>query len=270
MPPMLLLLATLAHAAQTVVIEVDRGPLDAAPMLSLRGGGEQLDQACRDDGQGRDRVRNDSIHTCVAQAPGYPLELLVRWGSGEARHQLAQKPSGDLTLRLGPDGFEPLDLSKLRQPPPQPQGADPLSRPGTTQTFWALLVGIVALGAAAFTLWPRRLPAGLSWDPPTREDTLPLTLPQAHARFSGQGPVLVVGQAPVDAPALHAKSTDVQDLLDTLRRIARAQPLQARTLLIPADATLSNPGDVGLSPRERLLRDAPPGTRVVFLTTPTA
>ena len=78
------------------------------------------------------------------------------------------------------------------------------------------------------------------------------------------GPVLVAGDAELPGPALVSERLDVDHLLASLRDMRKAHPALPLTLLILDSEKLTAPGEIGLSVQERLERDAPPGTTLVF------
>lgn len=252
----LLILASAAWAGPKVLVEVDLGPLDPAPVAEVASATERVELSCRDDGQGADAQANDAVHTCAGDAPDGAVRLTVRWGAGQKT--LEQDIREDLSLRLGPSGFGPV---QVRAPKAEaPHQAPGLPEPSGSQGWWGLLLGLIAAGGVGFWLWPKGV-RGAAWSGSSvvqRSGDLEVLLGELQA------PVLVAGDADVPGPALISQSLDVDHLLATLRDMRKAHPALPLTLLILDSEKLTAPGEIGLSVQERLERDAPPGTTLVY------
>ena len=253
----LLILVAAAWAGPSVLVEVDLGPLDPAPVAEVASAGERLELSCRDDGQGADAQANDAVHTCAGESPDNATRLTVRWGSGQKT--LEQPISQDLSLRLGPEGFGPLQARAPRADTPH-QGPALQPEPGGAQGWWGLLLGLIAAAGIGFWLWPRGV-RGAQW---TGSEVLRRSGELDEVLSSLHGPVLLAGDSELSGPALRSQSLDVDHLLGTLRDLRRAHPGLPLTLLILDSEKLTAPGEIGLSAQERLERDAPPGTTLVY------
>ncbi|MFT5582740.1 MAG: hypothetical protein ACI9VR_000316 [Cognaticolwellia sp.] len=259
----LLILAAAVWAGPRVLVEVDLGPLELAPVAEVASTTERVELSCRDDGQGADAQANDAVHTCAGSAPEGAARLTVRWGSGQ--QSLEQAIDADLALRLGPSGFGPLQVRPPKAQELRTQGPSSMPEPGQGQGWWGLFLGLLAAGGVGFWLWPKGV-RGASWSASSvqhRSGDL------GELLGTLQAPVLIAGQAELSAPelpgpALFSESQDVDHLLGTLRDMRRAHPALPLTLLILDREKLTAPGEIGLSMQERLQRDAPPGTTLVI------
>ncbi len=253
----LLILASAALAGPRVLIEVDLGPLDPAPVAEVASAAERVELSCRDDGQGADAQANDAVHTCAGEAPEGAQRLTVRWGAGQKT--LEQDIREDLSLRLGPSGFGPVPV---RAPKAERTHEAPgaLPEPSGAQGWWGLVLGLLAALGVGFWLWPKGV-RGAAWTGSRVERRSG----DLGALLGGlNGPVLVAGDAELPGPALVSERLDVDHLLASLRDMRKAHPALPLTLLILDSEKLTAPGEIGLSVQERLERDAPPGTTLVY------
>ena len=254
----LLIIAATAWAGPRVLVEVDLGPLDPAPVAEVASPTERVELSCQDDGQGADAQANDAVLTCAGRAPDGAVRLTVRWGGGQ--QILEQAIVSDLSVRLGPSGFGPLQARAPKAQAARPQDSEPMPGPGQGGGWWGLLVGLIA--AAGFGFWRRpKGVRGASWSG-SKVQGCGGDLGELFETL--QAPILVAGMADLPGPALVSESLDVDHLLRTLRDMRRAHPALPLTLLILDMNKLTAPGEIGLSVQERLERDAPPGTTLVI------
>lgn len=250
-------------AGPPVLVEVDLGPLDPAPVAEVASASERVELGCRDDGQGADVQANDAVHTCAGESPEGAQRLTVRWSGGQ--QTLEQSIPSALSLRLGPEGFGPLQPRVAVQAPTQapPQGGAPGgggAPRGGGSPWWGLIPGLLVAAGVGGWLWPKGL-RGAQWTAP--RTVRPSASPEeiwAQAR----GPVLLSEALPLPGPALVSEGPDVDQLLGTLRQLRAAHPGAPLTLLIVDSAKLTAPGEIGLGALERLERDAPAGTTLMI------
>lgn len=267
-------------SSRAVLVEVDRGPVDMAPMVQLRAGPDSVELSCSDDGQFPDRVGNDDIPTCGGVGlAGSSWEIEVRAGTkqswtvevGEGELvQLRLTDEAELTAwpLSAPAAEEPpaTTAQPSAEPPPSqaqdqphgqsqhqpPRGASSNSADGTLA--WSIVGAIVAMGVGLLIGRRRgRLPAQVSWSKARLETVR--SLPALH------GAVLSLGAEVPGAMAL--ESDDVLDVLDALEGLRDRQPALPLNLVL--GQPLRSPGEVGLTPIQRLLQDAPAGTVIYCL-----
>ena len=265
---------------RAVLVEVDRGPVDMAPMVQLRAGPDSVELSCSDDGRFPDRVGNDDVATCGGVGlPGASWEVEVRAGAKQS--WTVAVGQGELVQLRLTDAAElttwPLSTPEAEEPPapdpqpedepkpepshaPQPDGPPKHHTPGGASTSgdaalaWSIVGAIAAMGVGLLIGRRRgRLPAQVSW-PEARLETV-RSLPPLH------GAVLSLGAEVPGAMAL--ESDDVLDVLDALEGLRQRQPALPLNLVLGQD--LRSPGEVGLTPLQRLLQDAPAGTVIYRL-----
>lgn len=286
-------------ALAAMVMEVDRGPIQQAPVVDLLSHGARAQLTCRDDGRFPDRAQNDAVAACAGPAPGQLLEVRVRGGWEEQVFTLnypadAALMQARLTATglqadrwvLAPEGQAGAPQGAPPAPPVEGgvtggEGARPEGGggpPGGALGVSVVLAGLT--GAAAYAVGRRSrrsgLPVGLVWAQaaarPTLEERVlgPEGLDGLVRECSRQGLVVaVVGDAPLPAgepgPVLRATSEDALVLADALSALRRGGDLRGITVLVLGPDRIVSPGEVGLSPLERLLGDAPPGVRVLLV-----
>ena len=268
--------------ARQVIVEVDRGPISMAPLVRISAGKESVELSCSDDGLLPDRAFNDDVATCAGEAPDaneYTIEVRTEESASWTLQITDAEP---VQIRLTADGpsqevwaVESLDQPEPEprpQPEPEPEPApqpepepQPEHRthsqqadgdgqaapePGGGSLAWAVMAALLALGAGVLVgrSGRGRLPSGVHWSPARLVEVG--ELPPLH------GAVLSVGEG----PGLHLDSDDVLDVIDALRSLRAREPALPLNLVL--SAPLQSPGEVGLSPMERLLADAPPGTTI--------
>ncbi len=247
-----------AWAGPPVLVEVDLGPLDPAPVAEVASPSERVELSCRDDGQGADVQANDAVHTCAGDSPEGAQRLSVRWSGGQqTREQAIIAP---LSLRLGPDGFGPLQPRVASQAPPAPGPAPGGAPSGGRSPWWGLVPGLLVALGVGWWLWPKGL-RGAQWTAPR---TLRPSASPEEMWAQARGPVLLSEALPLPGPALVSERADVDQLLGTLRQLRAAHPGAPLTLLIVDSAKLTAPGEIGLTALERLERDAPAGTTLLI------
>lgn len=253
------ILCASAWAGPRVLVEVDLGPLDPAPVAEVASPSERVELSCRDDGQGADQQANDAVHTCAGDSPDGAQRLSVRWGGGQ--ESIEQAITSELSLRLGPEGFGPLQPRAPKAqgaPPPAPPSAGDPS--GAVSPWWGLLVGLLFAVAVGWWLKPKGL-RGAQWSGPRVQRP---TQTPAEVWAQLRGPVLLTEAVDLPGPALLSDGLDVDLLLDTLGQLRAAHPGLPLTLLVVDSGKLTAPGEIGLSALERLERDAPLGTTLMI------
>lgn len=283
-------------ATPALLMEVDRGPIQQAPVVELLSRGARAQLTCRDDGRFPDRAQNDAVASCAGAAPGQILEIRVRGGWEEQVFNLSFPAEAVLMqARLGASGIvadrwvlseQATGGAPVGTPPPgaTPQQAapGPTAPPGAPE---GLGVGAAAALAAltgglglALGRRSRRagLPPGLAWAvAPDRAgverlDRPPTALAEVVQDHARRGVVVVLaGPAPLPpgepGPVLRATSADALDLADALCALRRAGELRPIRVVVEREELIESPGEVGLRPLERLLAHAPPGVQVVLL-----
>jgi hypothetical protein len=272
---------------RTVLVEVDRGPMTMAPMVQLRRGPDSVELSCRDDGAFPDRIGNDDIATCAGVGiAGSPLQVEVR---GQETRSFTVDVGDTMLVQIRitedaagvnpwalvdtPQAADPEHIEHEGQPSDRPTNPDQPIDPntaGTHQTVapdqpkptdgpgmglaWSILGAVIALGGGVLLgrSGRRGLPGAVHWPAARMEEVS--TLPALH------GAVLTLG---AEVPgALVLDSNDVLDILDALASLRRREPALPLNLVL-GDEVVS-PGEVGVTPLQRLLADAPAGT-VIYL-----
>jgi hypothetical protein len=276
------------------VLRIDAGALDQAPMVALRGELGEVELACRDDGAFPDAAQNDDVATCAGPAPGRELSVSLRLPGGARDVPLTvdahaavihARWDGAALTQQGAD-LLPAPSAAPDAQPPQPQGdgqpaqpaqppqpAAPADGPSGGAVAWAVVSGL-GLGLAGFWLGRRRrehLPEHLAWpqgDAAVLESRTD-ALDDAVRTLSRRGPVVVLGQGELPAgepgPVLRCSSTDVLDVLESVELLRRQHGLRAIGVVVDRGVSLTAPGELGVSARERLQADAPAGVTVWFL-----
>ena len=264
---------------RAVLVEVDRGPVTMAPMVQLRRGPDSLELSCRDDGAFPDRVGNDDIATCAGVGPGgSPLELEVR-AEQTASFTVDVGDTMLVQIRVTDDGARAMPWPLVTPPEAaehvehaEGQPSEPQKHPaGTHKSIapaqpkpsdgpgmglaWSILGALIALGGGVLLgrSGRRGLPGSVRWPAARLErvDTLPAL----------NGAVVALG---ADVPgALVLDSDDVLDILDALTGLRRREPALPLTLVLGAEVV--SPGEVGVTPLQRLVADAPAGTVIYSL-----
>ena len=279
-----------------ILVQIDAGPIEQIPMVALHPpeGGEASQLSCHDNGEFPDPSADDAVAHCGGVAPARELRVEVRRSSGNFEQPVSFE-GDDAVLFVRFDGVryttEPWEIGGVETSSSAvsgggggaPAGAGgPAAGGGGGEgpprgaPWWSLLLAAVALVAGVGLGRFRRgdLPSGLAWASPSGPGTLEErggSLQDEVLAASRRGPVVVVSRADQlpegePGPVLRATSHDVLDLLDALAELRRRRGIQRVELVIEDVALLQSPGEVGLSPLDRLRSELPSGTRALVLT----